>query len=84
MGEPDRFDGCDLSRVFGAASLADIPMMVIFALAGKRRFPRRNRAWDSGLGPRLGAANRGTADRLFGQSIELHQALKKRFHLLER
>jgi hypothetical protein len=40
--DPDRFDGCDLSRAFGAAPLADAVMMVIFALAGKRRFPRPN------------------------------------------
>jgi hypothetical protein len=40
--DPDRFDGCDLSRTFGAAPLADAVMMVIFAPAGKRRFPRRN------------------------------------------
>jgi hypothetical protein len=39
---PDRFDGCDLSRAFGAAPLADAVMMVIFVRAGKRRFPRRD------------------------------------------
>jgi hypothetical protein len=36
--DPDRFDGCDLSRANGyAAPLADAPMMVIFACGGKRR-----------------------------------------------
>ena len=39
--DPDRFDGCDLSRAYGAAPLADALMMVIFAAADKRRFPRR-------------------------------------------
>jgi hypothetical protein len=37
----DRFDGCDLSRAFCAAPLADAVMMVIFAVSGKGRFRSR-------------------------------------------
>jgi hypothetical protein len=36
---PRQVDGCDLSRDFRAAPLADAPMMVIFLASDKRPFP---------------------------------------------
>ena len=70
--DPDRFDGFDLSRALRTAPLADVVMMVIFAVSGKGRFRRQIFLSNSGVRPDLGSTSHGTAAYPLGQSIELN------------